>query len=85
MIYFQGLELYAAPLSRLDWLRIVPSTFTKEFFTAELRPRKTLGFFYEALDQVTWSHLSHFKSFKVVLSHLKAMLQVEQDFGAEAG
>ena len=47
----RGLALYAAPLSRLDWLRIVPSTFTKEFFTAELRPKKTLGFFYEALDQ----------------------------------
>ncbi|CAK9027172.1 unnamed protein product [Durusdinium trenchii] len=47
----RGFALYAAPLSRLDWLRIVPSTFTKEFFTAELRPRKTLGFFYEALDQ----------------------------------
>jgi hypothetical protein len=23
----------------------------QEFFTAELRPKKTLGFFYEALDQ----------------------------------
>jgi len=47
----QGFALYPAPLSRLDWLKIVPSTLTKEFFTAELRPNKTLGFFYEALDQ----------------------------------
>lgn len=47
----RGFVLYPAPLSRLDWLRIVPSTLTKEFFTAELRPKKTLGFFYEALDQ----------------------------------
>lgn len=47
----RGFALYPAPLSRLDWLRIVPSTFTKEFFTAELRPNKTLGFFYEALDK----------------------------------
>ncbi|CAE7421522.1 unnamed protein product [Symbiodinium natans] len=47
----RGFALYAAPLSRFDWLKIVPSTFTKEFFTAELRPNRTLGFFYEALDQ----------------------------------
>jgi len=47
----RGFALYPAPLSRFDWLRIVPSTFTKEFFTAELRPKKALGFFYEALDK----------------------------------
>lgn len=47
----RGLQLYPAPLSRFDWLKIVPSTLTKEFLTAELRPGKTLGFFYEALDQ----------------------------------
>ena len=27
----RGFALYAAPLSRLDWLRIVPSTFTKDW------------------------------------------------------
>jgi len=47
----RGFALYVAPLSRFDWLRIVPSTLTWEFFAAELRPNKTLGFFYEALDQ----------------------------------
>eukprot|EP00931_Biecheleriopsis_adriatica_P087972 TRINITY_DN62375_c0_g1_i1.p1 TRINITY_DN62375_c0_g1~~TRINITY_DN62375_c0_g1_i1.p1 ORF type:complete len:335 (+),score=54.79 TRINITY_DN62375_c0_g1_i1:32-1036(+) len=47
----RGFALYPAPLSRFDWLKIVPSTLTKEFFTAELRPGKTLGFFYEALDK----------------------------------
>eukprot|EP00930_Biecheleria_cincta_P035579 TRINITY_DN24465_c0_g1_i1.p1 TRINITY_DN24465_c0_g1~~TRINITY_DN24465_c0_g1_i1.p1 ORF type:complete len:331 (-),score=51.74 TRINITY_DN24465_c0_g1_i1:296-1288(-) len=47
----RGFALYPAPLSRFDWLRIVPSTLTKEFFTAQLRPNKTLGFFYEALDK----------------------------------
>ncbi|CAE7819192.1 unnamed protein product [Symbiodinium sp. CCMP2592] len=47
----RGFALYPAPLSRFDWLKIVPSTFTKEFFTAELRPNRTLGFFYEALDE----------------------------------
>lgn len=47
----RGFMLYVAPLSRFDWLRIIPSTFTLEFFTAQLRPKKTLGFFYEALDK----------------------------------
>lgn len=47
----RGLQVYPAPLSRLDWLKIVPSTLTKEFLTAELRPGKTLGFFYDALDE----------------------------------
>ncbi|EKX51792.1 hypothetical protein GUITHDRAFT_102401 [Guillardia theta CCMP2712] len=47
----RGFNLYPAPLSRLDWLKIVPSTLTKEFFTASLRPSKTLGFFYSALDR----------------------------------
>ena len=47
----RGFALYPAPLRRFDWLRIVPATLTKEFFTASLRPAKTLGFFYEALDK----------------------------------
>lgn len=47
----RGFALYVAPLSRFDWLRIVPNTLTPEFFTAQLRPSKTLGFFYEALDK----------------------------------
>ena len=29
----------------------MPATLTKDFFTATLRPKKTLGFFYEALDK----------------------------------
>mmetsp|Transcript_14608 Transcript_14608/g.43630 ORF Transcript_14608/g.43630 Transcript_14608/m.43630 type:complete len:287 (+) Transcript_14608:174-1034(+) len=41
----------AAPLSRLSWLRIVPSVFTEAFWKGELRPTPTLGFFYEALDK----------------------------------
>mmetsp|Transcript_13908 Transcript_13908/g.27474 ORF Transcript_13908/g.27474 Transcript_13908/m.27474 type:complete len:349 (-) Transcript_13908:29-1075(-) len=45
----RGFAVYPAPLSRFDWLKIVPSTLTKEFLTAELRPAKTLGFFYEAI------------------------------------
>jgi len=47
----RGFNLYPAPLARFDWLKIVPSTLTKEFFTASLRPSKTLGFFYSALDR----------------------------------
>lgn len=29
----------------------MPATLTKDFFTGTLRPKKTLGFFYEALDK----------------------------------
>lgn len=43
----RGFQTYCAPLSRFDWLKIVPSTLTKEFFTGNLIPSKTLGFFYE--------------------------------------
>jgi len=39
-----------APLSRLSWLRIVPSVFSEPFWQGALRPTPTLGFFYEALD-----------------------------------
>ena len=44
-------EVTVAPLSRLDWLRIVPSVFTKAFWAGELRPTPTLGFFFDALDE----------------------------------
>ena len=37
--------------SPAEQLRIVPATLTKDFFTATLRPGRTLGFFYEALDK----------------------------------
>ena len=47
----RGFDLYPAPLRRFDWLRIVPATLTKDFLSATLKPSKTLGFFYEALDK----------------------------------
>jgi len=47
----RGFAVYPAPLSRFDWLKIVPATLTKEFLTAQLKPAKTLGFFYEAIDK----------------------------------
>jgi len=47
----RGFDLYAAPLRRFDWFKIVPATLTMDFFTASLKPAKTLGFFYEALDK----------------------------------
>lgn len=40
-----------APLSRFDWLKIVPSVFTKAFWLGELRPAPTLRFYFEALDE----------------------------------
>lgn len=39
-----------APLTRFDWLKIVPSLFTGAFWRGELRPTPTLNFFFEALD-----------------------------------
>ena len=47
----RGFDLYAAPLRRFDWFKIVPATLTMDFVTASLKPAKTLGFFYEALDK----------------------------------
>ena len=47
----RGFDLYPAPLRRFDWLRIVPATLTIDFLKASLKPAKTLGFFYEALDK----------------------------------
>ena len=46
----RGHAVACAPLSRLSWLRIVPSVFTEAFFKGELKPRGTLDFFFEALD-----------------------------------
>ena len=46
----RGHAVACAPLSRLSWLRIVPSVFTEAFFKGELEPRGTLDFFFEALD-----------------------------------
>ena len=46
----RGHTVACAPLSRLSWLRIVPSVFTEAFFKGELKPRGTLDFFFEALD-----------------------------------
>ena len=45
-----GHTVACAPLSRLSWLRIVPSVFTEAFFKGELKPQGTLDFFFEALD-----------------------------------
>ena len=46
----RGHTVACAPLSRLSWLRIVPSVFTEAFFKGELKPQGTLDFFFEALD-----------------------------------
>ena len=46
----RGHAVACAPLSRLSWLRIVPSVFTEAFFKGELKPQGTLDFFFEALD-----------------------------------
>jgi len=36
-LHARGFALYPAPLTRFAWLRIVPATLTKDFFTASLR------------------------------------------------
>jgi hypothetical protein len=45
----RGFQTYIAPLSRIDWLRIVPSTNIRDYIAAELKPSKTLGFYYKVV------------------------------------
>ncbi|KAJ8606281.1 hypothetical protein CTAYLR_010314 [Chrysophaeum taylorii] len=44
-------RVVVAPLRRFDWLRIVPSIATTEFWTSKLEPTPTLEFYYQALDE----------------------------------
>jgi hypothetical protein len=60
----RGFETYVAPLSRLDWLRIVPSTDLKDYLAAELKPSKTLGFYYKVCKRLVF-----FKRRTTIASH----------------
>jgi len=46
----RGHSTYVADLKRLDWLKIVPSALTPDYWTGNLKPNDCLHFFYEKLD-----------------------------------
>eukprot|EP00468_Gymnochlora_sp_CCMP2014_P005742 CAMPEP_0167752152 /NCGR_PEP_ID=MMETSP0110_2-20121227/6972_1 /TAXON_ID=629695 /ORGANISM="Gymnochlora sp., Strain CCMP2014" /LENGTH=545 /DNA_ID=CAMNT_0007637721 /DNA_START=236 /DNA_END=1873 /DNA_ORIENTATION=+ len=41
--------VYTAAISRAGWLRILPSALTEDYWTGNLKPKKTLEFYYEAI------------------------------------
>ena len=47
-----------APLTRLDWLRVVPSSPPGKFIRGDLDPKESLVWYYEALEQGISSILS---------------------------
>eukprot|EP00518_Triparma_eleuthera_P007770 CAMPEP_0182482616 /NCGR_PEP_ID=MMETSP1319-20130603/39636_1 /TAXON_ID=172717 /ORGANISM="Bolidomonas pacifica, Strain RCC208" /LENGTH=152 /DNA_ID=CAMNT_0024684341 /DNA_START=153 /DNA_END=607 /DNA_ORIENTATION=+ len=47
-----------APLTRLDWLRVVPSSPLRKFISADLDPEESLLWYYEALERGMSSILS---------------------------
>jgi hypothetical protein len=52
LLVARGHKVYIPELSRLDWITgLLPSAVSKEYWTGELQPSKTLGFYYEACDQ----------------------------------
>ena len=46
----RGHPVFIAPLQFTDWLRLIPASLTKEYWTGELRPETALPFYFEALD-----------------------------------
>ena len=47
----RGHSTTVAPLKFTDWLRLLPSTFTKDYWQGELKPENALQFYFEALDK----------------------------------
>lgn len=47
----RGHPVFVAPLSKLNWFELIPSFFSKAYWTGELEPSKTLGFYYRTLDE----------------------------------
>jgi pimeloyl-ACP methyl ester carboxylesterase len=49
----RGHRVAVAPLVFTDWLRLIPASLTREYWTGELSPDVALPFYYEALDKAT--------------------------------
>jgi len=47
----RGHPVLVAPLQFTDWLRLIPASLTKEYWTCELSPDVALPFYYEAIDK----------------------------------
>lgn len=63
----RGHPTVVAPLAFTDWLRLIPASLTKEYWTGELSPDVALPFYYEALDKATAQLAEQYPGKKVQL------------------
>mmetsp|Transcript_6225 Transcript_6225/g.8507 ORF Transcript_6225/g.8507 Transcript_6225/m.8507 type:complete len:329 (+) Transcript_6225:33-1019(+) len=47
----RGHSAYVADIGRSDWLKIVPATFTADYWTGALKPQNCLQFFFEGIEK----------------------------------